>query len=31
VRAELFADLRRLLAGAYRLPVKHEVAWTGLA
>jgi SAM-dependent methyltransferase len=30
-RAELFADLRRLLAGSYRLPVKHELAWTRLA
>ena len=30
-RAELFADVRRLLAGSYRLPVKHELAWTRLA
>jgi hypothetical protein len=30
-RAELLADVRRLLAGPYRLPVKHELAWTRLA
>jgi SAM-dependent methyltransferase len=30
-RAELLAGARRLLAGPYRLPVKHELAWTRLA
>jgi hypothetical protein len=30
-RAALFADVRPLLGGAYRLPVKHELAWTRLA
>jgi ubiquinone/menaquinone biosynthesis C-methylase UbiE len=30
-RSALFADARPLLTGAYRLPVKHELAWTRLA
>ena len=30
-RAALFADVRPLLAGAYRLPIKHELAGTRLA
>jgi ubiquinone/menaquinone biosynthesis C-methylase UbiE len=30
-RAALFADVRPLLSDAYRLPVKHELAWTRLA
>jgi SAM-dependent methyltransferase len=30
-RVELVADVRRLLAGPYRLPVKHELVWTRLA
>jgi hypothetical protein len=27
-RAALLADVRALLAGPYRLPIKHELAWT---
>ena len=30
-RTELVARVRSLLAGPYRLPVKHELAWTRLA
>jgi SAM-dependent methyltransferase len=29
-RALLFAEVRALLAGQYRLPIKHELAWTRL-
>ncbi len=29
-RTALFAEVRALLAGPYRLPVKHELAWTRL-
>lgn len=29
-RAELFARVRPLLAGSYRLPLKHELTWTRL-
>jgi SAM-dependent methyltransferase len=30
-RADLFARVRPLLAGPYRLPMKHELRWTRLA
>ena len=30
-RTELFAQVRPLLDGVYRLPIKHELAWTRLA
>src|SRR5439155_8190544 len=30
-RAALFARVRPLLAGPYRLPLRHELAWTRLA
>jgi SAM-dependent methyltransferase len=30
-RAALFAQVRPLLSGPYRLPVKHELTWTRLA
>lgn len=30
-RAELFARVRPLLAGPYRLPLRHELVWTRLA
>lgn len=30
-RADLFARVRPLLAGPYRLPLKHELRWTRLA
>jgi len=30
-RAALFAQVRARLAGAYRLPIKHELTWTRLA
>jgi SAM-dependent methyltransferase len=30
-RLTLFAEVRALLAGPYRLPIKHELTWTRLA
>ena len=30
-REALFAAVRPLLAGRYRLPLKHELTWTRLA
>jgi SAM-dependent methyltransferase len=29
-RAALFSEVRPLLAGSYRLPIRHELAWTRL-
>ena len=30
-RADLFARVRPLLAGPYRLPLRHELTWTRLS